>query len=152
MIENIPRMTGIQAEGSQPIVNAIKRGLSEVVPEQHPETVATAIRIGTPVNAEKALVAIRETGGTAEAVSDAEILAMQQDLARKEGIGVEPASAASLAGVKKLVALGVIDPDERVVCVVTGHLLKDPETVVRQCKPPIEIDADMPSLCSVLRL
>ncbi|MDD1672733.1 MAG: threonine synthase [Methanomicrobiales archaeon] len=152
MIENLPRMTGIQAEGSQPIVNAIKRGLSEVVPEQHPETVATAIRIGTPVNAEKALVAIRETGGTAEAVSDAEILAMQQDLARKEGIGVEPASAASLAGVKKLVALGVIDPDERVVCVVTGHLLKDPETVVRQCKPPIEIDADMPSLCSVLRL
>jgi len=61
---------------------------------------------------------------------------MQRDLARKEGIGVEPASAASVAGVKHLVEDGVIDRDERVVCVVTGHLLKDPDTVIRQCEPP----------------
>jgi threonine synthase len=105
-----------------------------------------------PVNAEKALTAIRATGGTAETVTDEEILAMQRDLARLEGIGVEPASAASVAGVKKLVDYGIIDRDERVVCVVTGHLLKDPETVIRQCEPPVEIDADLQSLLSVLHL
>ncbi|MDH7593523.1 MAG: threonine synthase [Methanomicrobiales archaeon] len=152
LVDRIPMMTGIQAKGSQPVVRAIKGGMDTVVPEQKPETVATAIRIGAPVNAEKALVAIRSTGGTAEAVTDAEILAMQRELARKEGIGVEPASAASVAGVKKLVENGVIDRDECIVCVVTGHLLKDPETVIGQCKPPTEIDADISSLVSALRL
>jgi threonine synthase len=145
-------MTGIQAAGSAPIVDAIKNNLPEVVPEMNPETVATAIRIGAPVNAEKALTAIRKTGGTAIAVTDAEILKMQRDLARMEGIGVEPASAASVAGVRRLVEDGVIDRSERIVCVVTGHLLKDPETVIKQCEPPIEIDADLASLCSALRL
>jgi threonine synthase len=152
MIDRLPKMTGIQAAGSMPVVRAIREDLPEVIPEMHPETVATAIRIGAPVNAEKALTAIRTTGGTAESVTDAEILAMQRDLARKEGIGVEPASAASVAGVKKLVELGMIDRDERVVCVVTGHLLKDPDTVIRQCEPPTEIDADLQSLLSALQL
>lgn len=150
-IDRLPMMTGIQAEGSSPVVRAIQDGLPEVIPEQQPETVATAIRIGAPVNAEKALTAIRQTGGTAERVTDEEILAMQRSLARTEGIGVEPASAASVAGVKKLAEAGVIDPGERVVCVVTGHLLKDPETVIRQCKPPTEIDADLHSLLSALQ-
>jgi threonine synthase len=150
LIGSMPMMTGIQAEGSRPLVDAIEQGLPELIPAKNPETVATAIRIGAPVNAEKALRAIRETGGTAAAVTDDEILAMQRDLARKEGIGVEPASAASVAGVKKLIEAGVIDRDERIVCVVTGHLLKDPETVVRQCEPPIEIGADQESLLSVL--
>jgi threonine synthase len=151
-IDRLPMMTGIQAAGSMPIVRAIRDNLPVVVPEEHPETVATAIRIGAPVNAEKALVAIRTTGGTAEAVTDDEILAMQRDLARKEGIGVEPASAASVAGVKKLREQGIIDRDEQVVCVVTGHLLKDPDTVIRQCEPPTEIDADLQSLLSALHL
>ena len=150
-IDRLPMMTGIQAAGSQPVVRAIQQNLDVLVPETAPETVATAIRIGAPVNAEKALVAIRATGGTAAAVTDEEILAMQRDLARKEGIGVEPASAASVAGVRKLAEEGLIDKDERIVCVVTGHLLKDPETVIRQCEPPIEIDADLHSLLSVLR-
>ncbi|HQN90787.1 MAG TPA: threonine synthase [Methanoculleus sp.] len=150
-IDRLPMMTGIQAAGSQPVVRAIEQNLNVLIPESNPETVATAIRIGAPVNAEKALVAIRATGGTAAAVTDEEILAMQKDLARKEGIGVEPASAASVAGVRRLVEQGLIDRDERIVCVVTGHLLKDPETVVRQCEPPVEIDADISSLLSVLR-
>lgn len=149
-IDRLPRMTGIQAEGSRPVVEAIRNNLPELVPEKSPETIATAIRIGAPVNAEKALAAIRQTGGTAESVTDAEILAMQRDLARLEGIGIEPASAASVAGVKKLVETGVIDRNERIVCVVTGHLLKDPETVIRQCEPPTEIDADIASLLSAL--
>jgi threonine synthase len=151
-INRLPMMTGIQAEGSSPLVRAIREKLPEVIPELHPETVATAIRIGAPVNAEKALIAIRKTGGLAETVTDTEILQMQRDLARKEGIGVEPASAASVAGIRKLVKEGMIDRDERIVCVVTGHLLKDPETVIKQCEPPIEIDADLPSLLSALQL
>jgi threonine synthase len=151
LIDRLPMMTGIQATGSSPVVRAIRDGLPEVVPEESPETVATAIRIGAPVNGEKALEAIRKTGGTAAAVTDSEILAMQKDLARKEGIGVEPASAASVAGVRKLVDSGIIDPSECIVCVVTGHLLKDPETVIRQCQSPTEIDADLPSLLSALQ-
>jgi threonine synthase len=151
-IDHHPMMTGIQAEGSAPVVDAIKNNRPEVIPEKNPETVATAIRIGAPVNAEKALTAIRKTGGTAISVTDREILRMQRDLARMEGIGVEPASAASVAGVRRLVEEGIIDRNERIVCVVTGHLLKDPETVIKQCEPPIEIDADLASLCSALHL
>ncbi len=149
-IDTLPKMTAIQAEGAMPIVNAIKGNLPEVKVEQNPETVASAIRIGAPVNAEKALRAIRETGGAAEFVTDAEILAMQRDLARKEGIGVEPASAASVAGIKKMAEMGLLDKDEKIVCVVTGHLLKDPETVIKQCAPPIEIDPTIEALLSVL--
>jgi len=151
-IDRLPMMTGIQAQGSSPVVRAMRENLPEVVPEQQPETIATAIRIGAPVNAEKALTAIRKTGGLAESVTDEEILRMQRDLARKEGIGVEPASAASVAGIRKLAERGMIDRNERIVCVVTGHLLKDPDTVIKQCEPPTEIDADLPSLLSALRL
>jgi threonine synthase len=151
-IDRLPMMTGIQAQGSSPVVRAIRENLPEVIPEKNPETVATAIRIGAPVNAEKALSAIRKTGGLAETVTDDEILQMQRDLARKEGIGVEPASAASVAGIRKLVRMGAIDRNERIVCVVTGHLLKDPDTVIKQCEPPIEINADLPSLLSALHL
>jgi threonine synthase len=151
-LDRLPMMTGIQAEGSSPVVRAIRENLPEVIPETNPETVATAIRIGAPVNAEKALTAIRKTGGIAASVTDEEILRMQRDLARKEGIGVEPASAASVAGIRKLVELGIIDRNERIVCVVTGHLLKDPDTVIKQCEPPIEINADLPSLLSALHL
>jgi threonine synthase len=150
LIDHLPKMTGVQAEGSAPIARAVREGLPEVVPELQPETIATAIRIGAPVNAEKALAAIRETNGTATTVTDAEILAMQRDLARKEGIGVEPASAASVAGIRRLAEEGAIDRDERIVCVVTGHLLKDPETVITQCDSPLEIDADLSSLLSAL--
>ena len=149
-IDTLPMMTAIQAEGAMPVVNAIKGNLPEVVVEKNPETVASAIRIGAPVNAEKALRAIRETNGTAEFVTDEEILAMQRDLARLEGIGVEPASAASVAGIKKMAEQGLLDADEKIVCVVTGHLLKDPETVIKQCAAPIEIDPTIEALLSVL--
>ena len=149
-IDTLPKMTAIQAEGAMPVVNAIKGNLPEVVVEKNPETVASAIRLGAPVNAEKALRAIRDTNGTAEFVTDAEILAMQRDLARLEGIGVEPASAASVAGIKKMAEQGLLDADEKIVCVVTGHLLKDPETVIKQCAAPIEIDPTIEALLSVL--
>ncbi len=140
-IESVPKMTGIQAEGASPIAIAIKNGYSKITPEAKPETVATAIRIGNPVNAAKALAAIRESRGTAETVSDEEIIRAQHELASIEGIGVEPASASSIAGLRKLVGMGVIEKDEKVVCVTTGHLLKDSEHVLRVCPKPIEIDA-----------
>jgi threonine synthase len=143
-------MTAIQAEGSAPIVKANRSGAKDIVPETHPETVATAIRIGDPVNAVKALNAIRNSGGAAETVTDDEILSAQKLLAVKEGIGVEPASAASVAGLIKLRNMGVIDRDERVVCVTTGHLLKDPETVIKMCAKPVEIDATKEAICKAM--
>lgn len=150
IIDRIPKMTGIQAEGSAPIAKAIKSGAKTITVEDHPETVATAIRIGDPVNAVKALNAIRKSGGTAETVTDQEILSAQKMLAIKEGIGVEPASAASVAGLIKLRNMGVIEDDERVVCVVTGHLLKDPETVIKNCDKPIEVEASEEAIEKVL--
>nr|QNO52443.1 threonine synthase [Methanosarcinales archaeon ANME-1 ERB6]QNO53375.1 threonine synthase [Methanosarcinales archaeon ANME-1 ERB6] len=141
--DSIPKMTGIQAAGARPIVNAFEDGKEEITPEDKPETIASAIRIGNPVNAAKALFAIRDSGGVAESVTDDEITESQLELARLEGIGVEPASAASIAGLKKLVALGEIDRDEKIVCITTGHLLKDPERVIKICEAPKEVDADV---------
>jgi threonine synthase len=143
LTDRVPQMIGIQAEGSCPIVNAFKEGQKDIIPVSSPETVATAIRIGDPVNAVKALEAMYKSGGLAESVSDEEIIAAQKDLARLEGIGVEPASASSIAGLKKLVEMGVIKSDETVVCITTGHLLKDPEEVLQMCEIPIEIDATL---------
>ncbi|MCJ7720072.1 MAG: pyridoxal-phosphate dependent enzyme, partial [Candidatus Hadarchaeum sp.] len=139
--EGIPMMTGIQATGAMPIVDAIKRGLDKFVPVKKPETIATAIRIGNPINGPKAIRAIRDSGGAAEAVTDEEIIAAQKMLARLEGIGVEAASASTVAGLKKLIAQGVVDADECVVCVATGHMLKDPEEVVRVSEVPTEAPA-----------
>ena len=126
VIDDLPMMTGIQAEGACPIVNAFNQHTMKMTPVENPETVATAIRIGAPVSSIKALHAIYDSNGFAQTVSDDEILAAQLELARKEGVGVEPASAASIAGVKRLVNEGEIDKGEKVVCIVTGHLLKDP--------------------------
>ena len=121
-----PRMIGIQAERAAPIAKAVKRKLDTIQPVTNPQTVASAIRIGSPVNWTKVLLAIYESHGTAETVSDREILAAQNDLAAKEGIFVEPASAASIAGLRKLRESGKIERSEVVVCVTTGHGLKDP--------------------------
>ncbi|MEA4957837.1 Threonine synthase [bioreactor metagenome] len=149
-VENLPMMTGIQAEGACPIVDAFRKKTMELVPTENPETIATAIRIGAPVSSTKALRAIYDSNGYAETVTDDEILDAQKELARKEGIGVEPASAASIAGLKKLVAEGVIDKGEQVVCIVTGHLLKDPNTAIDACVEPTKIDADINALKKIL--
>ncbi|MHC1585373.1 MAG: threonine synthase [Candidatus Syntropharchaeia archaeon] len=148
--DSIPMMCGIQAEGASPIVRAFREGKREIVPEKNPETIATAIRIGDPVNAVKALSAIYDSYGLAETVTDEEIIHAQRDLAREEGIGVEPASAASLAGLRKLIQLGVVEKDERVVCVATGNLLKDPEEILRVCGSPVEVEADIDRILSML--
>ena len=151
VIDDLPVMTGIQAAGASPVVEAFRQGKSSVTPQPNPETVATAIRIGAPVNAPKALRALRESRGIAERVTDEEIIAAQKLLARRLGVGVEPASAASVAGLKKLVEAGEIDADERIVCVTTGHALKDPEIIFNRYEKPIEIEPSIEALEKVIK-
>jgi threonine synthase len=143
LINSLPKMMGVQAEGAAPIAKAVKAGKDTIEPVLEPETVATAIRIGAPVNWKKAIRAIKESGGKAETVSDKEILEAQKVLARSEGLFVEPASASSIAGLKKFLEMGEIDKDEVVVCVTTGHGLKDPDTPVKFFVKPVEVEADL---------
>ncbi|HEX7066970.1 MAG TPA: threonine synthase [Candidatus Limnocylindria bacterium] len=117
----LPRMLGFQAEGAAPIV----RG----EPVAEPETVATAIRIGNPASWDGAVAARDESGGLIEAVSDDEILDTQRRIVELEGIFCEPASAAGVAGVRRLAREGRIGSQEVVVCVLTGHGLKDPDAI-----------------------
>lgn len=152
LISELPRMIGIQAEGAAPIAEAFKRGLSTINPAPNAETVATAIRIGSPASWKKALTAVRISKGLMETVTDEEILEAQKLLARLEGIFVEPASAASVAGLKKLVRAGAISRREEVVCVTTGHGLKDPEVIGRVCEKPIQVKADQSSIREALGL
>ncbi|WP_418281423.1 threonine synthase [Halorubrum sp. DTA98] len=141
-VEDVPKLTGVQAAGAAPMVEAIETGADEVRRWEDVETRATAIRIGNPVNAPKAIPGIRNTGGTAVAVEDEEITVAQRDLA-EEGVGVEPASAASLAGLRKLRRQGVVDDDERVVCLTTGHLLKDPDAAYEAGGDPEPVPNDV---------
>ncbi len=138
---DVPALTGVQAAGAAPMVEAVEEGREEITRWPDVETRATAIRIGNPVNAPKALPGVRETGGTAVAVSDDEITDAQRALAR-EGVGVEPASAASVAGVRKLREQDVIDAAENVVCLTTGHLLKDPDEAYKAGGDPEPAAAD----------
>ena len=119
--KRLPRMLGFQAEGAAPIV----RG----EPVEAPETVATAIRIGNPASWEGAVAARDESGGLIETVTDDEILEAQRLIVQLEGVFCEPASAAGVAGVRMLAAEGRIARAETVVCVLTGHGLKDPDAV-----------------------
>jgi threonine synthase len=151
-VKSLPKMTGIQAAGSAPIAEMIRTGSKELKPVAQPETIATAIRIGAPVSWKKAVNAIRDSRGTAETVTDDEILEAQKTLSRLEGLFVEPASASSIAGLKKLVENGTIDKDERVVCVTTGHGLKDPDTAIRMSEKPLEVDAEVAAIEEALGL
>ena len=150
IIDKLPKMTGIQAEGAKPIVEAFNKGVKEIIPEEHPETIATAIRIGNPVNYTKAMDAIYSSNGFAEFVSDEEITKAQKLLAQSEGIFVEPASAASIAGLIKLIETGVIDKNEKIVCITTGNGLKDPDAAIRVSDKPIEIECDMDILNDII--
>ena len=137
LIDRLPRLAAIQAEGASPFAQSFARGFTEHLTVQ-PETVATAIRIGAPASWDRAVRAIRETNGYVAAVSDDEILGTKA-MIDAAGVGCEPASAASVAGVRELRARGVIGANERVVAVLTGNLLKDPEALVhyhRDTEPP----------------
>ncbi len=146
LAEGLPRMIGVQAEGAAPIFAAFKRGIYELQRLDAPETVATAIRIGSPVHWKRALRAVKDSGGVMEAVSDKEILEAQRLLARLEGLFVEPAGAAPIAGLRKLVKAGLLDSDEVTVCVATGHGLKDPDVVLRGYGKPVVVDVRKESI------
>ncbi|MDW8328093.1 MAG: threonine synthase [Anaerolineales bacterium] len=135
---NLPQLLGVQAEGAAPLV------LGHAV--EKPETVATAIRIGRPARGEEALQAVGESGGRILAVSDAEILEMQKRLAA-EGVWCEPASAAGAAGLFKEVKAGRLDVrGKTIVCVITGHGLKDPDAITARFPAPRSIPATMSAL------
>jgi threonine synthase len=139
-----PRMWGFQAAGSAPIVTG------KVV--EHPETIATAIRIGNPASWTKALAARDESGGRIDAVTDREILAAYRLLARSEAVFVEPASAASVAGLLQRAGSEDLTPGQRVVCTVTGNGLKDPEWAISGAPAPVTIPVDAAAAAAQLGL
>ncbi|RLA35667.1 MAG: threonine synthase [Gammaproteobacteria bacterium] len=138
VVDQRPKMCGYQASGAAPFL----RGH----PIEHPETVATAIRIGNPQSWDKAVAAQGDSGGWFDEFSDQQILETQKRLAQREGIFCEPASAISVAGAIKDITSGKIPEGSAVVCTLTGHGLKDPDTAISQCqetvsKVPAELDA-----------
>jgi threonine synthase len=127
-VDGLPRMLGFQAAGAAPIV------LGKVI--DNPETIATAIRIGNPASWDRATSAAKDSGGSITAVTDDEITKAYRALASKEGLFVEPASAASVAGVAKALERGEVDRGSTAVCVLTGHGLKDPDMAIRMVEEP----------------
>jgi threonine synthase len=143
-IASRPIMRGFQAAGAAPIVTG------EPVP--NPSTIATAIRIGNPASWKQALEARDESGGSIDSVTDKQILEAYRLLAREEGVFVEPASAASVAGLLQTHARGGIVPGSRVVCTVTGNGLKDPEWAISGAPAPTTIAADVTAAATALGL
>ncbi|RJQ42890.1 MAG: threonine synthase [Gaiellales bacterium] len=141
---SLPKMIGFQAAGAAPLV------LGHRV--EQPETLATAIRIGNPARGDEALAAARDSDGFIDSVTDEEIVAAYKLVAASEGTFCEPASAASIAGVVKKRQQGVIPEGAAVVCVLTGHGLKDPETAIRTGGELIHAEADLGSVVAVLGL
>jgi threonine synthase len=139
-----PRMWGFQAAGAAPIVSG------QVV--ENPSTIATAIRIGNPASWTKALAARDESGGRIDAVTDRAILSAYRLLARSEAVFVEPASAASVAGLLQVAAAGELEPGRRVVCTVTGNGLKDPEWAISGAPAPVTIPVDAAAAAAQLGL
>ncbi|WP_167761987.1 threonine synthase [Blastococcus sp. CT_GayMR19] len=139
-----PRMWGFQAAGAAPIVTG------QVV--ENPSTIATAIRIGNPASWTKALAARDESGGRIDAVTDRAILTAYRLLARSEAVFVEPASAASVAGLLQVAAAGELEPGQRVVCTVTGNGLKDPEWAISGAPAPRTIPVDAAAAAAQLGL
>jgi threonine synthase len=154
LIDKLPRLVVVQAEGASPFYTMIATGADEILPVQ-PRTEASAIRIGNPVNWKKALRAIRLTDGLCESVSDEEIFEAKAALA-KDGVGCEPASAASIAGIQKLARSGKMEDGADVVAVLTGHQLKDPEIGIKRrserelAQQRLHVEADIQKLRAVL--
>ncbi len=144
LISGLPKMLGFQAEGAAPIV----RGK----PIKKPETIATAIRIGNPASWKKAERTRDESGGLIDMVSDKEILDAYKLLANKEGVFVEPASAASVAGILKLSKKGYFKNkrNPKIVCILTGHGLKDPDRAIKCIEKPTVVKADLQTVTNLI--
>jgi threonine synthase len=130
LIPRLPKLSVIQAEGANPFYRSIREHGGKTLIPTTADTLATAIRIGNPASWKKALRVVQATGGSVEQVSEIEIALAKAEIG-SDGIGCEPASAVTLAGLKKLVQQGFIQPDETIVLVLTGHVLKDPEFTLK---------------------
>jgi len=148
LISHMPRFASIQAAGANPFYRSFQRGFTTREPVQA-QTVATAIKIGDPVSFTRARRVIEESNGLVEEVTDAEILAAKTIIDRS-GLGCEPASAATLAGIRKLVERGVMKRDESVVGVLTGNLLKDTLTGIPQTGENLVVTASIEAVRRVL--
>lgn len=157
LIDRLPRIAAVQASGAAPFAASFARSFAQRTSVE-PQTVATAIRIGDPASFDRAVATIRNTDGVVLAVPDEAILEAKA-IVDASGIGCEPASAASVAGARQLVRQGTVDPEQRVVAVLTGHLLKDPETVLsfhrgeaatKMANPPTTIDPTLRALEEVV--
>jgi threonine synthase len=129
VIERLPKITIVQAEGANPLYQMWRDEAATLAPVRGAATLATAIKIGAPVSWQKAVRGLRASGGEVEQVGEQEIADAKAMIGR-DGIGCEPASAVTLAGVRKMTADGRIDPDEDVLAILTGHVLKDPDYTV----------------------
>jgi threonine synthase len=152
LIDRLPRLVGVQPEGCQPIVSAFNQGRDTIVPVAKPSTVASAVAAGDPLDGVKALAALRESGGCALALTDAEILEGQQLLARLESIFVEPAGAIPIAALPALLTTGRIRPEEVVVCLATGNGLKDPKSALKVLPSPASIEPTLQEVEKFLSL
>ncbi|MGE5308505.1 MAG: threonine synthase [Deltaproteobacteria bacterium] len=141
-IKTLPKMLGFQAAGACPIV----RGK----PVKNPETIATAIRIGNPASWKQAEAARDESGGLIDKVTDAQILDAYKQLAAKDGVFCEPASAAPVAGLVKLAKAGYFKKPARMVCILTGHGLKDPDRAIGSVKKPVEVKPDLKTILKLI--
>jgi len=151
LIPSLPRIAAVQASGANPFARAFREGFARLIP-MHADTLATAIKIGNPASFERAADAIRKTNGVVTDVSDGEILEAKA-VVDASGLGCEPASAAAVAGTRKLAREGVLRPGDRVVAVLTGHILKDPGLLLsyhQEADPPppranrpIEVEAEL---------
>ena len=154
LVERLPRLVGVQATGCAPFVDAVRLGLSarEALERRWPaiETLAGAIADDVVFDAHVALPAVRDSGGTALAVSDADILTMQAALAASEGLFVEPSSATALAAIPALLADGRLERHHRVLVLLTGTGLKDPASARRQVRPVIRIPLDRRALAAAV--
>lgn len=159
LITKMPRLLAVQSDGAAPFAMSYRENF-RVRHRVRANTIATAINIGAPASYHRAVQAIRETDGIVTSVSDGNIMETKAVI-DAAGVGCEPASAASVAGVRQMVLAGMIDPDASVVCVLTGHVLKDPESLDRyhrgtepppaHANRPIEIDATVSAVADVMR-
>ncbi|MFZ4620678.1 MAG: threonine synthase [Bacteroidota bacterium] len=155
-IDKMPRFAVIQAEGASPFYKAFKNNFAQLTPEKA-DTIATAIKIGDPVNYTKAVRALKWTNGIVESVTDEEILEAKA-VVDAAGIGAEPASCATVAGIKKLMERGEIKSSESVVGILTGNILKDPQVIVdyhfnrktKHANPPHDVEANIESIKNFL--
>jgi threonine synthase len=148
LISRLPKLSVIQAEGANALVRTLREAGGQQLISVQAETRATAIRIGNPASWKKAVHVLAETGGACEDVSEAEIAQAKAEIGA-EGIGCEPASAVTLAGLKKLIKQGFVKPQDSVVLVLTGNVLKDPDFTMdfhrgemfREAAPDAQLEA-----------